>query len=178
MPSTPTVSYTEDDFELQFGANHLGPFLFTKLLFPLIKLGATAESPSRIVNVSSGIQSWGAFGGIRWDDPNYKVRPDEYEKFSAYAHSKSANCLFTAGIVKRFAKDNVISYSLHPGSKFSLFYSCLLYHHLTDDCLLFSHPDSPFLLCSHPGFRRRGYVSIVPDMVSSYLTSFYPRAFQ
>jgi retinol dehydrogenase 12 len=40
---------TEDDLEMQFQTNHLGHFLFTVLLMPLVKNAA----PSRIVNLSS-----------------------------------------------------------------------------------------------------------------------------
>jgi len=40
---------SEDDLEMQFQTNHLGHFLFTILLLPLVRKGA----PSRIVNLSS-----------------------------------------------------------------------------------------------------------------------------
>jgi NAD(P)-dependent dehydrogenase (short-subunit alcohol dehydrogenase family) len=55
---------TVDGFESQFGVNHLGPFLFTMLLVGKLPRGG------RIVNVSSNGY---AFGGVRFDDPNFEV---------------------------------------------------------------------------------------------------------
>jgi NAD(P)-dependent dehydrogenase (short-subunit alcohol dehydrogenase family) len=55
---------TVDGFESQFGVNHLGHFLFTMLILGKIPRGG------RIVNVSSAGY---AFGGVRFDDPNFEV---------------------------------------------------------------------------------------------------------
>lgn len=45
---------TEDGYETHFQVNHLGHFLLTKLLLPVIKKTATGKNTHcRIVNVSS-----------------------------------------------------------------------------------------------------------------------------
>jgi NAD(P)-dependent dehydrogenase (short-subunit alcohol dehydrogenase family) len=97
---------TADGFELQFGTNHLGHFLLTNLLTPLL----VAAAPSRVVNLSSG----GHRGSdIIWDDPNYERR--EYDKFEAYGQSKTANILFTVELDRRLRDRGVRSYAVHPG---------------------------------------------------------------
>jgi NAD(P)-dependent dehydrogenase (short-subunit alcohol dehydrogenase family) len=97
---------TADGFELQFGTNHLGHFLLTNLLTPLLLAGA----PSRVVNLSSG----GHKGSdIIWDDPNYESRP--YDKFEAYGQSKTANILFSVELDRRLRDRGVRSYAVHPG---------------------------------------------------------------
>ena len=97
---------TADGFELQFGTNHLGHFLLTNLLTPLLIAGA----PARVVNLSSG----GHRGSdIIWDDPNYERR--EYDKFEAYGQSKTANILFSVELDRRLRERGVRSYAVHPG---------------------------------------------------------------
>jgi NAD(P)-dependent dehydrogenase (short-subunit alcohol dehydrogenase family) len=97
---------TVDGFELQFATNHLGHFLLTNLLTPLLVAGA----PSRVVNLSSG----GHRGSdIIWDDPNYERR--EYDKFESYGQSKTANILFSVELDRRLSDRGVRSYAVHPG---------------------------------------------------------------
>jgi NAD(P)-dependent dehydrogenase (short-subunit alcohol dehydrogenase family) len=53
---------TANGFEMQFGTNHLGHFVFTNGLMEALRAGA----PSRIVNVSSMAHRR---GGVNFNDP-------------------------------------------------------------------------------------------------------------
>jgi len=100
---------TSDGFELQLGTNHLGPFVLTNRLVPLLEAGAAAGA-ARIVNVSSaGHQA----SGIRWEDPNYERTP--YDKWEAYGQSKTANILFAVELDRRLGGRGVHAFALHPG---------------------------------------------------------------
>ncbi len=98
---------TADGFELQFGTNHLGPFLLTALLAPALR----AAAPSRVVNLSSVAHE---FSDMDWDDLNYRSRP--YDKFEAYGQSKTASILFTRELDRRLGPEGVHSNAVHPGS--------------------------------------------------------------
>ena len=97
---------TADGFETQFGTNHLGHFQLTKELMPLLEKG----SAQRIVNLSSRGHH---FGKVDFDDPNYQHR--EYEKWSAYGQSKTANVLFSRGLEDRYGAKGIHAYAVHPG---------------------------------------------------------------
>ena len=97
---------TADGFEMQFGTNHLGHFLLTNLLMPLVEKG---ERP-RIVNLSSRGHH---IAPVDFDDPNFEKRP--YEKWMSYGQSKTANILFAVGLEERLASRGIHSYALHPG---------------------------------------------------------------
>lgn len=59
--------------------------------------------------MSSGAQR---FGEIRWDDPNFSTG---YSSRAAYAQSKKANVLFAVELDRRFSKDGIHGYAVHPG---------------------------------------------------------------
>lgn len=102
---------TRDGFETQFGINHLGHFLLTEELLPLLRAGA----PSRIVNVSSCFhdKAMGREGTIDLEDPNFEQRP--YDGWSAYAQSKLANVLHARELARRLEGSAVTVVSVHPG---------------------------------------------------------------
>ncbi len=100
------LARTADGFELQFGTNHLGHFLFTGLLVPLLIAGA----PSRIVNLSSDGHM---ISDVHWDDPNFERH--DYEKWTSYGQSKTANVLFSVELERRLAAKGVHAWAVHPG---------------------------------------------------------------
>ncbi len=96
---------TKDGIEMNFGVNHLAPFLLTHLLLDRLKAGA----PSRIVNVSSEAHR---YNGFNFDDPELKSK---YGSFRSYSQSKLANILFTRHLAEKVKKDGITVNSLHPG---------------------------------------------------------------
>lgn len=102
--------HTEDGFETQVGVNHFGHFLLTKLLAPNL----VAAAPARVVVVSSGAHH---MGDIDYEDMHYRRRP--YDPYGAYAQSKTANNLFTAGFQSRFGPLGVTANAVTPGAVLS-----------------------------------------------------------
>ena len=98
---------TKSGFELAFGTNHLGPFLFTQLLLDRIKQSA----PARIVTVASRAHI--RVSGIDFDAV---TKPTIGRAgLPEYGVSKLANVLFSAELARRLAGTGVTTYSLHPG---------------------------------------------------------------
>lgn len=133
---------TPEGLELQFGTNHIGPFLFTNLLLPLLLKAAEKAAPgaTRVVNVTSAGHR---LSPIRFSDYNLEgkevppeedhVKPlfgafarekDGYNGIVAYAQSKTGNILFTQYLQDHLRSHGVASYVLHPGSRYTLSPAC------------------------------------------------------
>jgi NAD(P)-dependent dehydrogenase (short-subunit alcohol dehydrogenase family) len=122
---------TDEGIEMQFGTNHVGPFLFTNLLLPLLLRPSTASSHSspklqkRIINTSSEahrispvrFSDWSldpekaARGEVEREDEPRRGLPKGvlrgggvYEPAIAYGQSKSANVLFVIGLNERLLR--------------------------------------------------------------------------
>lgn len=104
----PPYTKTEDGFELQLAANHLGHFLLTGLL-----LSTLLKTPqSRIVSLSSIAHKRGK---INFDDLQSEKK---YSAQEAYAQSKLACLLFAFELQRRLEKHGyteTISTAAHPG---------------------------------------------------------------
>jgi len=91
---------------MQFGINHVGPFLWTNLLVPRIE---AAGPGSRIVMVAS---TGYVLGGLRIDDVNWDDGKT-YQPWLAYSGSKAANILYATYLASHLK--NVEVFALQPG---------------------------------------------------------------
>ncbi|KFY55259.1 hypothetical protein V496_07033 [Pseudogymnoascus sp. VKM F-4515 (FW-2607)] len=102
---------TKDGYELQFGTNHMGHALLTKLLLPMmLKTAELAPDGGsvRIVNISSDGHYHATAPGIHFDDLNI------VNNWTRYAQSKLANILHAKALAKRYP--SIISVAVSPGT--------------------------------------------------------------
>jgi len=103
---------TAEGLEENFAGNHLGPFLLTMRLLPLLRRAA-ADAPRgsvRIINTSSDASEM--IKGMPWDDLRAAAN---YNPGAAYCYGKLANVLFARGLAKRLALDGIVAHAMHPG---------------------------------------------------------------
>ncbi len=97
-------------WEAQFGINHMGHFILTKALMPLIE----KTQGARVVSLTSTAHK---FSGMHWEDIHYRSRP--YDKWQAYGQSKTANALFANALSRRLKETGGLAFSVHPGGIFT-----------------------------------------------------------
>ena len=100
------TGYTEDGFQMTFGVNYLGHYLFTRLLLERLQ----ASAPARIVHVSSDMHNRAK--GIDWVRV---TRPSRWPGIGEYGVSKLANVLFNVALAQRLGGTAVTTYAAHPG---------------------------------------------------------------
>lgn len=104
--ATPAMTTTQG-FEFQLGVNHLGHFLLTQSLLPLL---TKPERPSRIINVASSAHT---FGHMDFEDLQQRSK---YTPWGAYGQSKLANVLYTYELARRLPSGcKTTVNALHPG---------------------------------------------------------------
>ncbi|MGZ4184172.1 MAG: SDR family oxidoreductase [Solirubrobacteraceae bacterium] len=98
---------TDSGFELAFGTNYVGPYLFTSLLLDRLKESA----PARVVIVAS--EAHYRVNGIDFDAVREPTKTRT--AFHEYSVSKLANVLHAQELARRLNGNGVTTYSLHPG---------------------------------------------------------------
>ncbi len=98
---------TKDGFELAFGTNHLGHFLWTEKLLPLVE----RAPQGRVVVVSSRGHYYAK--GIDWEA---LLKPTaHWTAMPEYFVSKLCNVLHAKELAERFRGTTLTAYALHPG---------------------------------------------------------------
>ncbi|XP_076126531.1 retinol dehydrogenase 14 [Alosa pseudoharengus] len=97
------LDWTDDNFSMCFGVNHLGHFLLTNLLLGRLKESA----PSRVITLTCDNYK---YQKLDFQDLNYNLLP-----FFTYCRSKLANIYFTQELARMTDGKGVTAYAVHPG---------------------------------------------------------------
>ena len=102
---------TAQGFERQMGTNHIGHFLFTAKVWPLL----TAAPAARIVNVASIASRGGKLDASMTRET--LVDPKPYKPNKVYSNTKQANLLFTRETHRRLTATGspMRAVAVHPG---------------------------------------------------------------
>ncbi|GAA4591278.1 SDR family NAD(P)-dependent oxidoreductase [Planotetraspora phitsanulokensis] len=97
---------TPEGWEMQFATNHLGHFALTTGLHRAL----AAAGGARVVSVSSSAH---LRSPVVFEDIHFRER--EYEPWSAYGQSKTANVLMAVEATRLWADDGITANALMPG---------------------------------------------------------------
>ncbi|KAF8758715.1 NAD-P-binding protein [Rhizoctonia solani] len=120
----PVEQRTTEGYDLQFGTNVLGHYLFTTLLLPMLihtaKNSPLAHGHARVINTSSSAVYHVPKGGIIWETLGIDASSVQACKtlgtHKLYYQSKLGNVLFSNELARRYASQGIISSSLNPGN--------------------------------------------------------------
>jgi len=125
-----TREVTEDGYELTFATNHLGHFLLTELLKPLLmKSSASGFHPRLTIHLVKCLTYYSMMKKItfrivivsalahthttmNWDDLQSEK---SYHPWKAYSQTKLANVLHAKHLATKLENTGITVYSLHPG---------------------------------------------------------------
>ncbi|KAF7309046.1 Short-chain dehydrogenase/reductase family protein [Mycena kentingensis (nom. inval.)] len=106
---------TADGFDRQFATNHVGPFLFTKLILGKLLAGKSAAYTPRVVYLSTNAVAIQAGLDVDGDFAAPRVPADAYDPFLVYRQTKAAAALMASELDVR-AGGKVRAFHLHPGA--------------------------------------------------------------
>ncbi len=141
---------TKDGFEMTFQVNHLGHFLLTMAIMPLLEKGQ-----ARVINVSSEAHRRGKadFDDLPWQQKKYSA-------WRAYGMAKLFNLYFTKALAEKYADKGISSFALHPGVVKTEFWGGIggLLGKLTSLLV------GPFMITAEEGAQTTIYLATEPGM--------------
>lgn len=103
---------TEEGNEATFASNHLGPFVLTHRLLPLLRKAAAGKPAGTVRVLATSSSGHRVCAGMDWNDLQ---RRHDYNNTAAYTSAKLANILFTLELAKRLAADGIVAHAMEPG---------------------------------------------------------------
>jgi NAD(P)-dependent dehydrogenase (short-subunit alcohol dehydrogenase family) len=104
---------TVDGYEIQFGTNHVGHALLTKLLLPtMLKTAQSPEADVRIINLTSNSHNRAPEDGIQFGNLRSADKPGT--ALIRYGQSKLANILYSKELARRYP--DITTVAIHPGT--------------------------------------------------------------
>ncbi|MFT4047170.1 MAG: SDR family NAD(P)-dependent oxidoreductase [Solimonas sp.] len=106
------MAMTAEGNEATFAGNHLGPFVLTNRLLPLLRRTAETAPPGSVRILATSSAGHRYCPGMDWDDLQ-RVR--SFTTGGAYTSAKLANVLFTRELARRLAGDGIVAHAMEPG---------------------------------------------------------------
>jgi len=111
---------TTEGFEANFSSNHLGPFLLTNRLLPLLRRAASDARSGSVRILITASDASEMIPGMDWNDLQGLVN---FNAGLAYCRAKLANVMFMRGLASRLEQDGIMAHAVHPGAVDSNFIS-------------------------------------------------------
>ncbi|KAH8101379.1 NAD-P-binding protein [Cristinia sonorae] len=152
----PADKVTVEGYDLQYGTNVLGHFLFQELLLPALAAGVSSspDKHTRIVTTSSGAAHLFA---VDFDTLKDGVKRRKLSSVHLYAQSKFLNAVVAREAAQRYADKGILSLSVDPGSIRTELYR---YQPRVLQCLT-----SPFLFSPAQGALSQLWAGTMPGAV-------------
>ncbi len=103
---------TTEGNEATFASNHLGPFLFTQRLLPLLRAAVPGSNPGAVRVIATSSKGHEGCPGMDWADLQHIQK---FSSATAYMSAKLANILFTRALAKRLQNDGIVAHAMEPG---------------------------------------------------------------
>lgn len=116
---------TEEGYEQNFAANHLGPFLLTDRLLPLLRRTAEGRPAGSVRILMTASDAGEMIPRLNLDDMQSL---GNFNPGIAYCSGKLANIMFARALGERLAADGIAAHAVHPGPVDSNFFT-----HVPDD---------------------------------------------